>query len=416
MQRIHIFSPLLIATYLIVALAIVVAPGSGFFFPGRGFLAATSPTTTTTTTTTAAKPTPPVARMMRPSKRSFFARLTPLRGGGGGATKGGAAAARALFDNAPFWQSQKLLLGINALGYVLTIATKSHYHVDLLGTGAFAVAAVVPLFAGQLSGGSGGASTAAAAVLRSLPRVQWSATIVAAWSVKLALFLFYRVLQSGHDSRLDDILDSPYYAAGFWTYSWIWGALASLPHTIGLSSTLPGSPLWLKVGTVVAVSGWTMETLADYQKWSFKLTHPGQFCNAGVWSVSQHPNWFGNLLLWSGVVVMNASALIDPTSSSASSSSSSSSTLLQHWSQQVWRFRRLGLALLSPAFMWYLFNSQATGQLLPEAVQAYKDRYQYGKDPKFTHYVDTTPLIVPRLSGILGATLGANRMSPNKTE
>jgi steroid 5-alpha reductase family enzyme len=168
---------------------------------------------------------------------------------------------------------------MNALGYWINlVAPHAHYHVDLLGTGAFAVAA------------------ATAAAPSSLTRVHGSSMAVITWSIKLASFLFYRVIVSGHDARLDDILSNPKSAAGFWIFSMFWGLLGSLPHTLGCTSRLPGNSLAMKAGATLFGIGWITETLADYQKWAFKRRNPGQFCNAGLWSLSQHPNYFGNFL------------------------------------------------------------------------------------------------------------------------
>ena len=36
---------------------------------------------------------------------------------------------------------------------------------------------------------------------------------------------------------------------------------------------------------------------------------PQGFLRRGLWSVSQHPNWFGNLCLWSGITLYNAPGL-----------------------------------------------------------------------------------------------------------
>jgi steroid 5-alpha reductase family enzyme len=291
-------------------------------------------------------------------------------------------AGRHVFDSTPLLRAQLVLLGVNAVGYILTVTTKSHYHVDLLGTSAFALAAWPSLSSSN-------------------QRVLWSARIVAVWSVKLAGYLFYRVLQAGHDARLDEVLDSPYYAAGFWAFSWGWGAIASLPLTVGSTSSLVGNPLLTLVGASVATLGVLIETLADCQKWMFKKKQPrGSFCNAGLWSVSQHPNWFGNMLLWIGVFVMNASALIEP---AVAPTTASDNPLRAAWSW-LWRSRRAGLAFLSPCFMWYLLSGEATGRILPDAVEAYRKRYGYGTNAEFTKYVDTTPLIIPNpLQMLLGS-------------
>lgn len=183
------------------------------------------------------------------------------------------------FDNGPLWRSTGVIVGINALGYLINlVAPHAHYHVDLLGTSAFGIAA------------------ATAAASSSLTRVRWSSTAVVTWSIKLASFLFYRVIANGHDARLDDILSNPTSAAGFWIFSMFWGLLGSLPHTFGCTSRLPGNPLVLKAGASLFGIALITETLADYQKWAFKRQNPGEFCSVGLWSLSQHPNYFGNLL------------------------------------------------------------------------------------------------------------------------
>ena len=327
------------------------------------------PTTTTTTTTT-----------------------TALRGGGIGGI------GPSVFNSIPFWRSQKIIVGANVLGFLLSLVTAKQYHVDLLGTGAFAAAAIPSVLA---------ASAAAAAAAASPPqRILWSAVAVTTWSVKLASFLLYRCINKGGvDARLSEILTVPYYSAGFWTFSVVWGIVCSLPHTLGSASQLTGSPFFLKLGAVIAGTGLATETLADYQKTAFKNTGGTGFCNTGVWSLSQHPNWFGNLLLWTGVLIMNAPALVDPlpkvataaaaaavaTTATTTTNSSKLSVMLKH----VWRFRRVGLALLSPLFMWYLFNGQATGGILPESLEATRKKYGYGINPDYTKCMLSVTVVVP---------------------
>jgi hypothetical protein len=45
--------------------------------------------------------------------------------------------------------------------------------------------------------------------------------------------------------------------------------------------------------------------------------------------------------------------------------------------------------------MWTLFNAEATGSVMADSLAATKTKYGYGIDPDYTHYIDTTPLIVP---------------------
>ena len=95
-----------------------------------------------------------------------------------------------LYNNAPFVQSSAIFGGANLFGFVISMLTGSHVHLDLIGTGAFALAAIPPL------------------VSSSVPRVQYSSGAMALWGTKLASFLFYRALQTGHDMRLEDTLST----------------------------------------------------------------------------------------------------------------------------------------------------------------------------------------------------------------
>ena len=237
---------------------------------------------------------------------------------------------------------------------------------DLLGTGAFALAAIPTL-------------VAKGAVVS---RVKLSAAAMALWSIKLASFLLFRIVKFGEDKRLTDYFSSASGTAGFWIFSLLWGLLCSLPHTLGSASSAPGTPFTTLVGLGMYAIGLIIETTADYQKWIFKTQNPGKFCNAGLWSISQHPNWFGNILIWAGILILNAPALIESVPVDSS------------FFDTIWGFRRLVLACLSPAFMGYLFNGQANGSLTSTTGLAKK---KYGSDPEYIQYVETVNKIIPKL-------------------
>ena len=275
-----------------------------------------------------------------------------------GGSKSTTALPAVVFDNGPFWQAQSVIAGANALGLVISLATGSHLHLDLLGAGAFGAAAATGLNISPL-----------------LPRVKWSSIAVVTWSVKLAGFLFFRVLKVKKDARLTDTLSSGSGTAMFWILSWLWGVICSLPYTLGTTSSSPGDPTSLKIGAAIYTVGLITETLADYQKFMFKKSNPGQFCNVGLWSISQHPNFFGNLLVWSGIFIMNATSLVDPSATS-----------------RLGKYKRVFLALLSPLFMFPWLYGQASGQI-SNTVEMFEKKY--GDNPGFQEYVDNVPLIFP---------------------
>ncbi|KAI2499343.1 DUF1295-containing protein [Fragilaria crotonensis] len=273
------------------------------------------------------------------------------------------------FVNGPFVQSSLMFAGCNAVGWLISLLTKSHLHLDLIGTGAFAAAGILPFITKSSRG-----------ILASA-RIKLSSALVTVWGTKLAGFLFFRVLKTGHDARLDELLSTTSGATSFWVFSFLWGLVASLPHTLGTTSLAPGLPITSYCGCALYAIGLAFETLADLQKWTFKQEHPGQFCNVGVWSLSQHPNWFGNLAIWSGIFLINAPALIDTAGKAAGNPL-----------QRLWGARRMLIAFLSPLFLWALFNAQASGNLTPALELANK---KYGHDPAYLQYVANTPLIIP---------------------
>ena len=169
----------------------------------------------------------------------------------------------------------------NALGLGISLATGSHLHLDLIGTGVFSIAALA---------------------LRGQAQQQVSAICISLWAVKLARFLFYRALLMHKDARLDEVLATTSGAFGFWFISFAWGWLVSLPHALAAGVSAPVRPpfCWLDgVGIGIFAVGLLLETMADWQKWQFKKDPEsrGKFCDVGVWRLSQHPNWLGNLVL-----------------------------------------------------------------------------------------------------------------------
>ena len=96
---------------------------------------------------------------------------------------------------------------------------------------------------------------------------------------------------------------------GFWFVSFVWGWLTLLPHALGASAPKVENKVLRRSGLALFALGLATEVMADFQKFFFKRNHKG-FCDVGLWSVSQHPNWFGNLCLWSGItLIQRAGAL-----------------------------------------------------------------------------------------------------------
>jgi steroid 5-alpha reductase family enzyme len=108
-----------------------------------------------------------------------------------------------------------------------------------------------------------------------------------------------------------------------------------------------------------------VQVVADSQKTAFKRkeTSKGQFINDGLWSLAQHPNYGGEILMWAGIFL------------SASSKFSLPETFL---------------ASISPAFVSFLLLN-VSGVPLQRRANLRK----WGKDPKYLQYLQDTPVLWP---------------------
>ena len=256
----------------------------------------------------------------------------------------------------------------NAIGFGISAVTGSHIHLDLIGTGVFAVAAIATRGAGEF-------------------RQLTSAGCITLWATKLSCFLFYRVLHTQHDARLDTLLSTTRGAFAFWLISACWGFVVSLPHVLAAGVPTAYRPRCGKrsdlVGIGLFAAGLLLETLADYTKWAFKhnVVNRGRFCDVGVWQLSQHPNWLGNLLAWTGIFLLNAPTLLATGPSGG-------------WGRGL--LRLLGGAC-SPLFLLALFYGQATDRV--GGQQALADA-KYGSVPGYQAWLDSTPLVIPSAASI----------------
>lgn len=131
--------------------------------------------------------------------------------------------------------------------------------------------------------------------------------IVVVSRVELGLFLLYRVLKRGKDSRFDEMREHCGRFFGFWVFQmiWVWGVSISVLY---LNSIPDASDMGVVdiIGAALAGIGFLFEFLADVQKHRFRgdPANAGKVCDVGVWSITRHPNYFGEILLWWGIFMM----------------------------------------------------------------------------------------------------------------
>ncbi len=132
----------------------------------------------------------------------------------------------------------------------------------------------------------------------------WVLAAVVIWGVRLAAYLFVRILKMGHDPRFDGRREDPWAFARFWLFQGIAVWIILLPMLLAAArwDSSPPGPLAI-VGLMLWLFGFAWESVADWQKYRFR-TNPanaGRWIESGVWKYSRFPNYFGEIALWWGL-------------------------------------------------------------------------------------------------------------------
>ena len=192
------------------------------------------------------------------------------------------------------------------------------------------------------------------------------ALFILIWAGRLGSFLFIRIAQDGSDSRFDKIKPSAHLFFRTWMLQGLWVTVTAGAALAALSS---GRFVQLNIVDGVAIalwlSGFGIEVIADRQKRQFRQAHGSDaFITAGLWSLSRHPNYFGEIMLWSGVALLALPVL------------------------DSWQY----LTLISPVFV-YLLLVRISGIPLLEK----KSNRRWGVDPAYIAYRKNTPVLIPKL-------------------
>ena len=138
------------------------------------------------------------------------------------------------------------------------------------------------------------------------------ASLVILWAVRLGSFLFLRIKKAGEDKRFREIKTS--FARFFllWTISGMWVSFCSMCALTAIASNdgvIVNNIFY--IGLVTFIIGLSIEIIADSQKTKFRKDpkNKDKFINEGLWAKSRHPNYVGEITLWTGVAIMSFSSL-----------------------------------------------------------------------------------------------------------
>tara|TARA_X000000368_G_scaffold204698_1_gene161493 strand:- start:131 stop:979 length:849 start_codon:yes stop_codon:yes gene_type:complete len=187
--------------------------------------------------------------------------------------------------------------------------------------------------------------------------------LISLWAIRLGSFLFMRIHHDGEDKRFRSIKPSASQFFMTWTLQGLWVSLCSMCALTAISSnTGIVTNAFFYVGLALFILGFAIEVMADMEKSAFKANQENKdkFITTGLWARSRHPNYFGEIVLWTGIAVMSFSSLEG----------------LQY------------LTLISPIFT-YLLLVYVSGVRMLEA----RGDLKWGNDPAYQEYKKKTPVL-----------------------
>jgi len=191
--------------------------------------------------------------------------------------------------------------------------------------------------------------------------------LISIWAIRLGSFLFMRIHKDGEDKRFRTIKPSATQFFMTWTLQGLWVSLCSMCALTAISSSTGVIVNTLfYIGFALFILGFCIEVISDNQKSKFRSfpENRDKFITTGLWAKSRHPNFFGEIVLWTGVAVMSFSSLEGP----------------QY------------LTLISPLFTYILLMYVSGVRML----EARADK-KWGHDEAYIKYKSDTPVLILRL-------------------
>ncbi|MEL6183922.1 MAG: DUF1295 domain-containing protein [Myxococcota bacterium] len=247
------------------------------------------------------------------------------------------------------WVFVAMSFGLQWVAFVPAVILRTERFYDLMGTVGYLTLTAAALASTELD-------------FRKLA----VALAVAIWGLRLGSFLFLRIHRDGKDRRFDQIKINPprFFAAWSLQATWVFITLLAVLLVL-LRPSQPEFRITDVLGMGLWAVGFGIEATADAQKRAFRAReeNAGRFISTGLWAWSRHPNYFGEILLWTGLAVVGAGV----------------------FQGSEW------IGWVSPLFVTLLLLRISGVPTLEKEA----DR-RWGDDPDYARYKAATPVLVPR--------------------
>ena len=190
---------------------------------------------------------------------------------------------------------------------------------------------------------------------------------VVLWGTRLGTYLFRRIQRDSEDVRFEKAKRNFFWFLQYWMGQALWVSITSCAAVIAILNTEPNT-LSINgiIGILIWLFGFSFEVIADFQKNNFKKaenTHD-KFISDGLWSISRHPNYFGEITLWIGIYIIS------------------------YTSFSGYEY----LSIVSPIFVYILLTRMSGINMLEKIADE-----RYGNINSYIEYKNNTPILIPNI-------------------
>lgn len=185
------------------------------------------------------------------------------------------------------------------------------------------------------------------------------------WSIRIGGFLLMRIRKIGKDSRFDEMRNHFFKFFRFWLLQGVSVFVVLLASLIAWNTeAVPISYLSI-AGLSLFIAGLLIEATADLQKFRFNQNpnNKGKWIDEGLWRKTRHPNYLGEMSVWTGLFLFVLPSL-------------------SGWEILV--------AALSPVYIISLLSFVSGIPLLEKAADK-----RWGSDKDYLNYKKSVPVLIP---------------------
>lgn len=188
------------------------------------------------------------------------------------------------------------------------------------------------------------------------------------YGLRLSGYLFYREVKSNSYRRhmKTEIKDgsgmNPWFKVMLWIFCGILYLFMISPVFYRYYNGNTDCTISFVIGTVLMAGGILLESLSDLSKSRQKKLNPKRFCDKGLFRFVRCPNYLGELILWTGVLIVGITS-----------------------------FRSVGQWIVSlfgyAGIVFVMFSGARRLEV--------RQNKNYGSDPDYQKYVKTVPILLP---------------------